>query len=1064
MVLLDFSDLTPHGFCLGWEPGLLWLTAGANLLIAGAYFCISAAGVALMLRRRSVPYKLVIALFAAFISACGVTHLLTTITLWLPLYWLSGAVDAVTASLSIVTAILIWPVLDKFIAAQRELEAARAKADAATQKLEELALQDGLTGLANRRHFDLFLEDEIRRARRADTSVALIMIDVDKFKPYNDTYGHPSGDACLRALSAAIAGQLKRAGDLAARLGGDEFAVVLPNTDEVGAVQVAERILQRIRDIGILHPATASGIVTASAGVAAILPSLGKDEPHHLLETADAAVYAAKDGGGDRVSSRGQGGRDRNDLSIRREGGRSACAGEAGPVSTPHMPVGMDFVGILRGFPFGVLLTDSTRPDDPIVFANPGFTAMTGYSLREIIGRNSRFLQGPETDPRTVKDLAAAIRNGVPIRRELLNYRKDGQAFWNELFMQPLMDKQGAVVGFVGLQIDQTARHRAEDAQRNSETKLAGIVENLPGYVFQHILTADGSLVYSYFSQSYWRLLGIEQVPQLRDADPYGQIHPADVQAVRRSVARSLASMSTATIEFRAIRQNGSTVWLRTKSTLRERADGTVVWDGVGVDISAEKASQEALAYLAYHDPLTGLCNRVLFRQRLEAMCVPGLARPRRIAAFAVDLTSFHEFNGMWGPSAGDAVLRCVAERLTRFAGVGGAVARIGGDEFGVAIADQSHETSIAERATMLLGVLQEPMQIRGEEISIRVCIGATACQVADRGAATANDFAAEIVGQIQFALAQAKTAGRSGYQLYSKQRDGREQNRTILRQSLERGLDERQFVLHYQPVVSLATGEILGAEALVRWAHPVLGMQHPALFLPEAEASGLIVPLGAWVIRTALSEMREWEKLAGRPMRVAVNVSGVQLRDPDFVAMLDDALAETGAKASGIDLELTESVLIDGSATSPSVLEALKDRGCRLAIDDFAIGYSSLHYFRTLPVKVVKIDQAFVRHMIVDSSDASIVRAILAGARSLGLEVVAEGIETTLLCDFLRGEGCRVGQGYLFSLPLTAGEFRWLLMSGATLPVGKKYTFPVFGGSGGPLASAGVSDVSAGR
>jgi len=253
--------------------------------------------------------------------------------------------------------------------------------------------------------------------------------------------------------------------------------------------------------------------------------------------------------------------------------------------------------------------------------------------------------------------------------------------------------------------------------------------------------------------------------------------------------------------------------------------------------------------------------------------------------------------------------------------------------------------------------------------------------------------------------------------------------------------MQEQQFVLHYHPIVDLATGKIVGAEALTRWAHPVLGMQRPELFIPEAESSGLIVPLGAWVVRTALFEMQAWQKDFARPLRVAVNVSAVQLLDPGFVAMLDAALEETGADAGLIDLELTESVLIDPSTMG--VLQTLKARGFRLAVDDFGTGYSSFRYLQTLPVSVVKIDQTFVRQMVIDSSDASIVRAITAVARGLGLEVVAEGIETASQRDFLRVEGCNIGQGYLFSLPLTAEDFRWLLRIDATLPLGSEDTSP---------------------
>jgi diguanylate cyclase (GGDEF)-like protein/PAS domain S-box-containing protein len=1053
--LFDVSGLTPHGFCLAWQPGLLWLTAGANLLIAVAYFCIPAALAVLLLRGRAVPYKPVLALFAGFIVACGTTHVLTAVTLWVPLYWISGTVDAITAILSVMTAVVVWPVIAQILGVERQLHEARSAADASLRQLQELALTDSLTGLANRRHFDVFLDTEIRRANRAGTSIALVMIDADKFKPFNDMYGHPAGDACLCALATTIPGQLRRAGDLAARFSGDEFAVILPGADEAGAARIAERIIQAISGLAILNPGTESGVVTASAGVAAFVPSATNAGSQLLLQQADAALYAAKEGGGNQVCTEMQAASLQPDMSGHTDSAHQAGADEKAADWTARMPTGTNFVNIVRGFPVGIVVTDGNEPDHPIIFANAGFTTMTGYSLRESVGRNPRFLQGPETDRGTLTDIANAIRQGLPIRREVLNYRKTGESFWNELFVQPLMDKRGGVVGFVGLQIDQTARYRAEQARTEVEARLAGIVENFPGYIYQRVLKPTGKMVYSYFSQSYWRITGISMVPNLADYEPLAHIHPADVEIVRSAVANSLANLSSCTIEFRTIRPDGSHIWIRTHATPRELGDGNVVWDGVGVDVSAEMASKESLAYLAYHDPLTGLCNRVLFIQTLESLCVQGLNGPRRIAVLSIDVDAFQTVNDTLGAPVGDAVLRHVADRLSTFAGSTGVAARLGGDEFGVATEDMQDGVSIADKAEALCHALQQPMQIGEHEIAIQVCVGATCYPFADRELTPGKDAAEELMKQSNFALAEAKHGGSGIFRVYSKALDDRERNRTTLRHSMRQGLKEQQFVLHYHPFVDLSTGEIIGAEALVRWAHPVLGMQRPDLFIPEAESSGLIIPLGAWVIRTALFEMQEWEKRCARPLRISINVSAVQLYDPGFIEILDEALADSGADPRMVDLELTESVLIEGSTMD--VLQTLRDRGFRLAVDDFGTGYSSFRYLKSLPVSKVKIDQSFVRHMVIDSSDASIVRAIAAVARSMDLEVIAEGIETPTQRDFLRNEGCPVGQGYLFSLPLAMEDFRWLLTSNATLPLGETYAPPARLGRPALLSAVGV-------
>jgi EAL domain-containing protein (putative c-di-GMP-specific phosphodiesterase class I) len=339
---------------------------------------------------------------------------------------------------------------------------------------------------------------------------------------------------------------------------------------------------------------------------------------------------------------------------------------------------------------------------------------------------------------------------------------------------------------------------------------------------------------------------------------------------------------------------------------------------------------------------------------------------------------------------------------------------------------------------------------IEGHEIVAQACVGATAYCLRDDVtapgdpapgptapmAATPSSLADEIVKQSNLALAEAKRAGRGAHRIYAAELDDRERSRVILRQSLQRAVGEEQFLLQYHPLVDLRSGRIVGAEALVRWEHPELGMQQPDRFIPLAEASGLIVPLGRWVLRTALRELSEWARAGIDPPRVSVNISSVQLRDPDFIAAIDEALADTGCDPRRIDFELTESVLIEASSRTLTVLNALKRRGFRLALDDFGTGYSSFQYLRSLPIDKVKIDQAFVRRMAVDSSDAAIVRAIMTVARSLSLEIVAEGIETLVQRDFLRNEGCPVGQGYFFSLPLPAPAFRELLGRRVMLPV----------------------------
>jgi diguanylate cyclase (GGDEF)-like protein len=510
--------------------------------------------------------------------------------------------------------------------------------------------------------------------------------------------------------------------------------------------------------------------------------------------------------------------------------------------------------------------------------------------------------------------------------------------------------------------------------------------------------------------------------------DPYAHIHPEDIQQVRRAVDVSMRTLTEVTIEFRALAVNGRLVWLRTHSVPRRLPNGDMVWDGVGTDITAEKAAQNELAYLAYHDPLTGLFNRMRFKQLMSEAVDAADGAPSRLAAFAVDLHGFQDINDALGPPVGDAVLRCVGERLTLFCGTDGAAGRLGGDEFTIFRPDPPSGPPILDRAAFLCRELSRPMTIEGHEITIEACVGATTYPFIERDRAGADGGCDEIIKQCNMALSEAKRSGHGVARRYTADMDDSERHRAVLRRSLKRGIIETQFRLLYHPLIELASGRIMGAEALLRWQNPDLGLQRPDLFIPMAEASGLIVPLGAWVIRTALLQLRDWARLGHETTRISINVSSVQVRDPGFLIMIDAALADTGADPGLVDLELTESVLIDATPTAIEILDALRAREFRLALNDFGTGYSSFRCMQDLPIDTIKIDQTFVRRVTLDTGDDAIVHAMLSVARRLRLEVIAEGIETVAQRDFLRDAGCRIGQGYLFSLPVTPQDFGRLL------------------------------------
>ena len=332
------------------------------------------------------------------------------------------------------------------------------------------------------------------------------------------------------------------------------------------------------------------------------------------------------------------------------------------------------------------------------------------------------------------------------------------------------------------------------------------------------------------------------------------------------------------------------------------------------------------------------------------------------------------------------------------------------------------------------------PMLVDGQECAVQACIGiATTRGEGDLAAVPAAERPAELLKRAHLALYIAKQDGAGLCRIYSPEFDDRVRNRVTLRQSLQRAISQSQFQLHYQPVVDLDSGRIVGAEALVRWLHPELGVQRPDVFIPFAESSGLIVPLGQWVMKQAMQQVRAWASQGLQAPRIAINLSSVQLSRPGFIAAVKQALHETGADPRQLEFELTEGVFLEGSNETFQQLNALRAMGFELALDDFGTGHSTFKYLRDFPVQKIKIDQTFVRQLVIDSSDASIVRAIIAVSRSLGLSVVAEGIETALQRDFLRDEGCKIGQGYLYSMPLVAEDFGWLLQSGMALQLGQR-------------------------
>ncbi len=439
-------------------------------------------------------------------------------------------------------------------------------------------------------------------------------------------------------------------------------------------------------------------------------------------------------------------------------------------------------------------------------------------------------------------------------------------------------------------------------------------------------------------------------------------------------------------------------------------------------DLSERKKFEESLRHQATHDELTGLPNRWLFRLQLNQALTQAARTGLRVAVLLIDLDHFKSINDSFGHATGDALLVQVSTRIRGALRENDTLARMGGDEFGILLTDLSELDDVVGVATKLLQSLQASYQLQEQDIYTGGSMGLSFYPDDAQDGDTLLRYA-------DIAMYQAKQAGRGGYALYSQEMDRSVHEDVRLHTRLKEAIAQGSLQLHYQPQVDVQTGTIVGAEALLRWHDPELGQVSPMRFIPVAEATGLILPLSDWVLETACEQIAAWAA-AGTPLRVAVNVSAQQFRQRDLPKKVNAALARTGALAQWLDIEITESVAMTQPEQAREQLNALVALGCGVALDDFGTGYSSLAYLKALPVSKLKIDKSFMEGIPNDAGDATISRAIIALAHSLGMTLVAEGVETDAQLAFLRENGCEVYQGWLFAKALDAKDLSTMLSS----------------------------------
>jgi len=450
--------------------------------------------------------------------------------------------------------------------------------------------------------------------------------------------------------------------------------------------------------------------------------------------------------------------------------------------------------------------------------------------------------------------------------------------------------------------------------------------------------------------------------------------------------------------------------------------DGKIThYISTGKDVTERIQTQERLHYLAYHDVLTGLANRALFTERLEHAITRSRNAKDHLAILFLDIDRFKNINDTLGHNLGDDLLKILANKLTGCLREGDTVARLGGDEFAVLLEDISSEDDVSPIAKKILETLSEPITINEHELFETASIGISLFPE------DGNNVDA-LLKNADTAMYRAKGQGRNNHQFYSADMSSRALERLKLETSLRHALEREEFILHYQPQLDLQTGRVIGNESLIRWNHPERGLIQPNDFIPLLEETGMIVPVGEWVIKTACAQNKAWQ-LANLPaIPVSINLSGWQFQDDSLIEKIDAALTETGLDPRYLDLEITESVLMENTQETMRIINTLSEMGIRFSVDDFGTGYSSLSYLKQFKIDTLKIDRSFIRDITTDPDDASIVTAIIVMAHSLNLSLVAEGVETKEQASFLRNLSCETVQGFLYHRPMPADQFEELL------------------------------------
>ena len=661
---------------------------------------------------------------------------------------------------------------------------------------------------------------------------------------------------------------------------------------------------------------------------------------------------------------------------------------------------------------------DSTEDStSTALYVSPQIESVLGYTVDEWLSNPKLFAQSIHEDDRTrvLAERREAYAEGGALHSEYRVRSASGSIVWVEDRSVLVHPPDGGSVFRQGFAIDITERKQAEDGLRRAETRYRTLVEQLPLAVYVDRMDASSSNIYT--SPQIEALLGYSVEEWVSDPSLFVELlHPDDREHILEAHERTHATGEPLCLEYRLRARDGRWVWLRDEARVIRDIEGfEPVLQGYLLDVTARTEAEDQLRHQAFHDPLTGLANRALFVDRVEHALVLHGQRGGEVAVLFLDLDDFKAVNDSRGHTAGDALLEAVGARLRGALSPSHTVARLGGDEFGILVEDGDGVPAGVDAAERIIGALQAPFDLEGREIFVTGSVGLAV-----------GGKAKELLRSADVAMYRAKASGKAQYLVYAPMMDEDVVGRLELVADLRRAHIHDEFVLHYQPTIELATGAVVGVEALVRWQHPTRGLVQPADFITLAEETGSIVDIGRWVLEEACRQAARWrsELPGGEALSVSVNVSTRQVRRPTLVDDVQRALVDSGLSPQALTLEITESVLARRREEMTSILEDVTGLGVQLALDDFGTGYSSLSLLQDLPVHTLKIDRSFVQSIATGRERRAFVRAIIELAHALDLKVIAEGIEVPAQAAELQRLGCRFGQGFHFARPLPAHEF----------------------------------------